>query len=272
MTQPFESASVMFHVSDGIATLTLNEPARMNPLSTALLHGCLQALEQLRADRSIRALLLTGAGKAFCVGADLSDLDLDMSNSSEPSCSAGQVVGDLLSDGGNPLVAGLRSLAVPVVCAVNGAAAGGGVGLALAADVVIAARSAFFYLPFAPMLGLVPDIGASWTLPRLVGRARAVGLTLLGNRLCAQEAAQWGLIWACVDDAELQAQSLRIAQQLARLPTHAVQEVRELYRQSEINSFDQQLVLERERQIELADRPTFAEGVRAFLEKRHPRF
>jgi len=270
MTQPDETGSVLFDVSDGVATLTLNEPVRKNSLSTSLLRGCLQALECVRADHSVRALLITGAGTAFCVGADLSDFN--PSNPSDPSRSAGQVIGDLLSEGGNPLVLGLRSLPVPVVCAVNGAAAGGGAGLAFAADVVIAARSAFFYLPFAPALGLVPDIGASWMLPRLVGRARAFGFTLLGNRLSAQDAAQWGLIWACVDDAELMVHGLHIARRLARLPAHAVQEVRELYRQSEINTFEEHLVLERERQMELADRPTFDEGVRAFLERREPQF
>jgi 2-(1,2-epoxy-1,2-dihydrophenyl)acetyl-CoA isomerase len=178
----------------------------------------------------------------------------------------------MMADAGNPLVTGLRTLPVPVVCAVNGAAAGGGVGLALAADIVIAARSAFFYLPFAPALGLVPDLGASWTLPRAVGRARALGLTLLGNKLSAQEAAQWGLIWSCVDDAALADESRQIATRLARLPVHATHEVRELYRASEDNSLQEQLALEMQRQSALADRPAFAEGVRAFLEKRKPRF
>lgn len=261
---------VLFDIADGIATLTLNEAAQMNPISTGMRRGCLQALERVREDSSVRALILTGSGKAFCSGAKLSDFDPDQP--AHGSTSAGRAIGDMMADAGNPIVTGLRTLRVPVVCAVNGAAAGGGVGLALAADIVIAARSAFFYLPFAPALGLVPDLGASWTLPRAVGRARALGLTLLGNRLSAQEAAQWGLIWACVDDAELPVQSLQVAQRLARLPAHAVHEVRGLYAQSEINTFDQQLALERERQMTLADRPPFAEGVRAFLEKREPRF
>ncbi|MDO8906553.1 enoyl-CoA hydratase-related protein [Hydrogenophaga sp.] len=264
------TSHVLFDVTEGIATLILNDAPRMNPLSHELMAGCLKALERVHDDSAVRALLITGAGKAFCVGADLSAFD--SSTSVEARSSAGQIVGDLLSQGGNPLVSGLRSLPVPVVCAVNGAAAGGGTGLALAADVVIAARSAFFYLPFTPALGLIPDAGASWLLPRAVGRARAMGLTLMGNRLSAQEAAQWGLIWACVDDEGLSAQGLHIAQKLARLPAHAVQEVRELYRNSEVNTFAQQIVFERERQMELADRPSFDEGVRAFLEKREPRF
>ncbi|WP_382324815.1 enoyl-CoA hydratase-related protein [Hydrogenophaga sp. UC242_50] len=262
--------AVLFEVADGIATLTLNEAAQMNPISLGMRQGCLQALERVREEASVRALILTGSGKAFCSGAKLSDFDPD--RPTHGGTSAGGAIGDMMADAGNPIVTGLRALRVPVVCAVNGAAAGGGVGLALAADIVIAARSAFFYLPFAPALGLVPDLGASWTLPRAVGRARALGLTLLGDRLSAQDAAQWGLIWACVDDAELPAQSLRLAQRLARLPAHAVHEVRGLYEQGGSHSFEQQVALERERQMELADRPAFAEGVRAFLEKRAPRF
>ncbi|WP_066266552.1 enoyl-CoA hydratase-related protein [Hydrogenophaga palleronii] len=262
--------AVLFDVVDGIATLTLNEASQMNPISVAMRQTCLQLVERVRDDGSVRALILTGSGGAFCSGARLSDFHPD--RPADPERSTGRVIGDMMADAGNPLVSGLRSLRVPVVCAVNGAAAGGGVGLALAADVVIAARSAFFYLPFAPALGLVPDMGASWVLPRAVSRARAMGLTLLGNRLSAQDAADWGLVWACVDDAELSSTALGIAQRLARLPGHAIEEVRALYEQSEDNTFEEQLALERDRQMTLADRPAFAEGVRAFLEKRQPRF
>lgn len=262
--------AVLFDVADGIATLTLNEPSQMNPISVPMRQGCLQALERVREDRSVRALILTGSGKAFCSGAKLSDFDPE--RPAHGSSSAGRAIGDMMADAGNPLVMGLRTLPVPVVCAVNGAAAGGGAGLALAADIVIAARSAFFYLPFAPALGMVPDMGASWALPRAVGRARAMGLTLLGNRLSATEAAEWGLIWACVDDAALADESRQIAARLAQLPAHAIHEVRELYRASEGNTLPEQLALERDRQTELADGPAFAEGVRAFLGKRKPQF
>lgn len=270
MTALFKHPSVQFDVTDGVATLTLNDADRMNPLTPELMEGCMQALDVVRADASVRVLLMTGAGRAFCVGADLSAFETRESAGQQRS--PGQIVGELLEKGGNPLVRGLRTLPIPVVCAVNGPAAGGGVGLALAADVVIAARSAFFYLPFTPSLGLLPDVGATWTLPRTVGRARAMGLTLLGNRLSAQEASQWGLIWACVDDADLTSESLLIAKRLSRLPSHAIHEVRNVYRQSECNTFEQQTELERERQTALADLPTFSEGVRAFIEKREPRF
>lgn len=262
--------AVLFDVTDGIATLTLNEAAQMNPISAGMRQGCLQALERVREDSAVRALILTGGGKAFCSGARLTDFDLDQP--ADASRSAGRVIGDMMTDAGNPIVMGLRTLPVPVVCAVNGVAAGGGVGLALTADIVVAARSAYFYLPFAPALGLVPDMGASWMLPRAMGRARAMGMTLMGNKLSAQDAVQWGLIWACVDDAELPAESRRIAERLSNLPAHAVLEVRNLYRTSERHSLEQQLALERDRQAELADRPEFSEGVRAFLGKRKPRF
>ena len=264
------STSVMFEVADGMATLTLNEPSRFNPISTGMQKGCLEALERVREDTSVRALILTGSGKAFCSGADLSAFGPDQRD--EGGRSAGCIIGDMMAQAGNPLVAGLRSLPVPVVCAVNGVAAGGGVGLALAADIVIAARSAYFYLPFAPALGLVPDMGASWAMPRAIGRARSMGLTLLGHRLPAEDAARWGLIWACVDDAMLVDDSRRTARQLSELPPHAIQEVRELHQASEGNSLTAQMAVEMDRQRELADRPAFAEGVRAFLEKRKPRF
>jgi 2-(1,2-epoxy-1,2-dihydrophenyl)acetyl-CoA isomerase len=264
------TSPVLFEIADGIATLTLNEAAQMNPISAGMRQGCLQALERVREDTSVRALILTGSGKAFCSGANLSDFDPDQP--ADASRSAGRVIGGMMANAGSPLVVGLRTLPVPVVCAVNGAAAGGGVGLALAADIVIAGRSAYFYLPFAPALGLVPDLGASWALPRAIGRARALGLTLLGDRLSAEDAARWGLIWACVDEATLMDESRQIATRLSLLPVHAVQEVRELYRASEGNSLEEQLALEMDRQTELADHPAFAEGVRAFINKRKPVF
>jgi 2-(1,2-epoxy-1,2-dihydrophenyl)acetyl-CoA isomerase len=159
-----------------------------------------------------------------------------------------------------------------VVCAVNGAAAGGGVGLALAADMVIAARSAYFYLPFAPALGLVPDMGSSWFLPRALGPARALGLALTGEKLPAQQAADWGLIWACVDDGRLAEEAQRLAAQLAALPAHVIGEIRALFAAAGNNTFTQQLALERDRQALLADGESFAEGLRAFAERRKPFF
>jgi len=261
--------ATIFGVADGIATLTLNDGGRMNPLTHELQRGCLEALQQVREDTTIRALIITATGKGFCVGADLAEFGR---RAAEPGASMSSYVGQMMEEAGNPIMAGIRSLPVPVVCAVNGAAAGGGVGLALAADMVIASRSAYFYLPFVPALGLVPDMGASWVLARAVGRARALGLALTGHRLSAETAAQWGLIWACVDDADLQAQALQLATQLAALPAGAVTEARQLFAAAESNTFDDQLALERSRQMELIDHPNFAEGVAAFVARRKPVF
>lgn len=260
--------AVLFDLHEGVATLTLNEPERLNPLSHAVVDGLLESLVRVRADTSVRCVVLTGSGRGFCVGADLGDL---ARRAGGPE-SLGQHVGQLMETGGNPVIAGLRSLPVPVICAVNGPAAGGGVGLALAADITVAARSAYFYLPFVPALGLVPDMGSSWALPRAIGRARALALSLTGDRLPAQQAADWGLIWACLDDDQLQARSQELAARLAALPAHAAMEVRSLYAASEGNGLEAQLSLERFRQQELLDGPCFAEGLAAFSERRRPSF
>jgi 2-(1,2-epoxy-1,2-dihydrophenyl)acetyl-CoA isomerase len=264
------NSAVLFDQRDGIATLTLNEGDRLNPLTPELQQGVLDALRRVREDKAIRALIVTATGRAFCVGADLADFS---ERAKDPSRgSLGTQVGHMLDETGNPMVAELRALPVPVVCAVNGVAAGGGVGLALAADVVIAARSAYFYLPFVPALGAVPDMGASWALPRAVGRARALGLALLGDKLDASRAADWGLVWACVDDAALAQEARALATRLAAMPAHAVVEARALFAASERNNLAQQLALERERQAQLIDGESFAEGMRAFIERRPPVF
>jgi 2-(1,2-epoxy-1,2-dihydrophenyl)acetyl-CoA isomerase len=161
---------------------------------------------------------------------------------------------------------------VPVLTALNGPAVGGGVGLALAADIVVAARSAYFYLPSMPRLGLVPDLGATWFIHEQLGRSRALALTLLGDRLSAEQAAQWGLVWACVDDASLREESIKLARRLAALPAHAALETRRAYQAARANELPAQLAYEAARQRELIDRDSFAEGVRAFSERRDPVF
>jgi 2-(1,2-epoxy-1,2-dihydrophenyl)acetyl-CoA isomerase len=264
--------AVLFDVKEGIATLSFNVADRLNPLTPELLTGALAALERVHADTTIRVLVIRAEGKAFCVGADLAALGAAKPNGDAAPSSLGDQVAELMDTGGNPLVMGLRELPVPVVCAVQGAVAGGGVGVALAADIVIAAKSAYFYLPFVPALGIVPDMGCAWFMARALGPARTVGLTLLGDRLSAEQAAQWGLIWACVDDAALGGEVARIATRLAALPAHAATETRALYRVAESNTVAEQLVYERERQRELIDGPCFAEGVAAFVGKRRPAF
>jgi 2-(1,2-epoxy-1,2-dihydrophenyl)acetyl-CoA isomerase len=215
----------------------------------------------------VRAVLLTGAGKAFCVGADLSAM-----RPPEDGKTLGDQTADWMQAMSNPLILALRELPVPVVCAVNGPAAGAGVGLALACDIVVAARSAYFYLPFLPKLGIVPDLGCTWFIPRRVGPARAMGMALLDEKLDADTAARWGLIWAAIDDGPLLLEALKIAQRLARLPVHAVHEARRAIERSERHTLSEQLHYESERQRELIEQPSFAEGVMAFLQKRAPVF
>lgn len=258
---------------DGIATLTLDDGDRLNPLSPALLEDALAALQRVRDDRSVRVLVLAANGRGFCAGADLAAMGEALAQPRVASApSLGEQTAQLMDEGGNVLVQALRALPVPVVCAMHGAVAGGGVGVVLAADVVVAARSAYFYLPFAPALGLVPDMGCTWFMQRAVGRTRSLGLTLLGDRLAAEQAERWGLVWACVDDAALAAEVGRVAARLASMPAHAVAEARALHDHAESASLASQLDYERERQRELIDGPAFAEGVRAFLERRRPVF
>lgn len=260
---------VLVEVSDGIATITLNDPAKLNALSVTLQLQFRAALARVRDDNSIRAVVLTGAGRAFSVGADLSGVDTG-GGKSELSRGERSFVG--MARTNNPLIRDLYELPVPVVCAANGPVAGGSVGIALAADVIVAARSAYFYLPFLPALGIVPDMGVTWFLPRAIGRARSVGLSLMGNRLSAEQAESWGLIWACVDDAALADEARAIAVKLAGLPAHAALETRRAYAASETNTLAAQLDYERDRQRELIDLDAFAEGVDAFMAKRKPVF
>jgi 2-(1,2-epoxy-1,2-dihydrophenyl)acetyl-CoA isomerase len=251
-----------------VLVLRIDNPARMNPLSVGLQEGLRAELARVRGDAGVRAVLLTGSGKAFCVGADLAGMGPQPGDTR----SLGNWTADKMQELSNPLVAELRELPVPVVVALNGAAAGAGVGLALAGDIVVAARSSYFYLPFLPKLGIVPDLGTTWFLTRLLGRSRAAGLALLGERLGAEDAQRWGLVWACVDDAELHAQALAIASRLAALPAHAVSEARRAFDAAQDHTLAEQLQYEADRQRALIDRPEFAEGVAAFLQKREPAF
>ena len=255
---------VLLEVREGIATLTLNDTARMNALSADLLGEANAAVEQVAQDPSARVLVVRAAGRAFSVGADLSTL--------QDAAAAPGAIDVLLRDFGNPLMRALHALPVPVLTVVQGAAAGGGVGLALGGDVVLAGRSAIFYQPFVPLLGLVPDMGAAWTLLRRLGTQRTTALGLLGDKLPAAQAAEWGLIHACVDDASLDDEAARLAARLAALPPQGIAEWRALIREAGSRAFSQQLEYERERQVACAAQASFDEGVRAFLEKRAPSF
>ena len=256
--------SIRLDVADGIARITLNRPDRLNSFNTQMHAELRGALDDVRASQSVRVLLLTGAGRGFCAGQDLSDRAV--APGSEPVD-----LGASIEQNYRPLVLGLRSLPLPVVCAVNGVAAGAGANLALACDIVIAARSASFIQAFCK-IGLVPDSGGTFFLPRLVGTARAMGLAMLGDKLPAEQAAAWGLIWQCVDDAELMPTVDRLLEQLAQAPTRGLAGIKRALYASADNALDDQLALERDLQRELGYSEDYREGVAAFLAKRPATF
>ena len=249
-----------------VATIRLNRPQQRNSFSTELLQELRAALAQLGADPEVRALILTGNGASFCAGADLS------ASRSGDAAERAKAGADQLRDVINPIVTDIEQLPFPVICAINGSAAGAGASLALAGDIVLAARSAFFLFPFMPKLGILPDMGATWHLLHRLGGARAMALSLIGDRLPAQTAADWGLIWRCVEDAELMTTAEALAAQLAAGPSHAALELRAVFRAAAANDLSAQLDYEHDRQRELLARAEFSEGVAAFMQKREPRF
>lgn len=256
--------SVLYAVADGVATITLNRPARLNSFTEAMHLALRSALDRVRASPEVRALILTGAGRGFCAGQDLEERKT--TQGSEPPD-----LSETIGRNYNPLVMTLRNLPIPVVSAVNGVAAGAGASIALSADIVLAARSASFIQAFA-RIGLVPDSGGTWFLPRLVGDARARALTLLGNRLSAEQAEQWGLIWRCVDDDKLADEAKALAGELAHGATLGLAAIKRALNASATNTLEQQLELERTLQGDLARSEDYREGVNAFKEKRLPRF
>ena len=256
--------SVLVSVDAGVETITLNRPEKLNALNPEMHAQLRAALERATDDAQIRALLITGAGRGFCTGQDLAERDV----------SAGAAPIDLsvsLGSHYNPLVRRLRALPKPIVCAVNGVAAGAGANLALACDIVIAARSATFVQAFA-RLGLVPDSGGTFFLPRLIGTARAMGLALLAEPLSAERAEQWGLIWKALDDERLADEARALARLLASGPTKGYGLLKKALYASAGNSLDAQLDLERDLQRDAGFSEDYREGVSAFKEKRAPRF
>lgn len=247
-----------------IATLLLCNPSKLNALTGQHYERMRDLIATIRRDPSIRALVLTGQGRAFCAGADLNFLG----SSGETQRTRGEVISDLMWSACNPLILEIQALPIPVLTSLNGAVAGAGVGIALAADVVIAARSAYFYLPFASKLGILPDLGSTWFLPRLAGRARSMGMAMLGDKIDAEQALKWGLIWACVDDSALQSETEALARRIAQLPRSMALELREAFRQSEVNGLAGQLDYERKRQSELLDGAAFNAAVSTFTAAR----
>ena len=260
--------TILLEYQEDIAILTLNRPAVMNSLSPAMAAEVLSAFEIIQNNPAIRALMVTGAGKGFCAGAELGDAITKGNGEQPPSDSLNYNMQHLF----NPWASAIEDMAVPVVVAMNGAAAGAGVGVALGADITIAAQSAYFVLSFAPKLGLIPDMGSSWRLPRAIGHAKAKALTLLGEKLSSTQAEQWGLIWKVVPDDALYDEALAIAHQLAALPNNIAKEIRQTYAHADKVSFQLQLDYEREQQCQFVEMTRFKEGVAAFHEKRQPNF
>jgi len=255
---------ILFEVRDGGARLTLNRPDRLNSFNDAMHAEVRDALDALRADATVRVMLLTGAGRGFCAGQDLSDRAVAPGG-------AAVDLGASIERNYRPLVLALRTLPVPTVCAVNGVAAGAGANLALACDLVIATKSASFIQAFGK-IGLIPDSGGTYFLPRLVGRARALGLAMLGDKLSADDAAAWGQIWRSVEDAEFAATVDTLCAQLAAAPTRALVAARRAIDAAAHHPLDVQLDLERDLQRELGFADDYREGVAAFAAKRAPRF
>jgi len=247
----------------GYRVVTLNRPDRLNAFNEAMHVALKAAIAEAEADENCRALLITGSGRGFCAGQDLND------RLARPGETV--VLGGALETHYNPLVRKLRELPFPVVAAVNGVAAGAGCNIALACDIVLAGRSASFVQSFA-RIGLVPDSGGTWILPRLIGDARARGLALLAEPLNAEKAESWGLIWKCVDDAALAAEAQKLCEHFAAAPTQGLALIKRALNASAGNTLDDQLDLERDLQRLAGEMPDYAEGVRAFMEKRKPNF
>lgn len=255
---------ILFTIEQGVATLTLNRPEQLNSFNAQMHKEVREALKQIRQNPEVRCLLITGSGRGFCAGQDLGDRNV------APGAAAPDL-GESIEKNYNPLIRALRDLPMPVICAVNGVAAGAGANIALACDITLAAKSASFIQAFCK-IGLVPDSGGTWTLPRAVGMARAKALALLGDRLSAEQAEQWGMIWRCVDDAALQDEALKLARQLATQPTYGLALIKRALNASASNSFDAQLDLERDLQRLAGRSEDYREGVAAFMAKRTPEF
>lgn len=259
-----QSDTVLSVFTDGVLTLTLNRPDKLNSFNEEMHLALRKQLEHAHNDASVRAVLLTGAGRAFCAGQDLGDRD-PRKGGSAPD------LGYTLETFYNPTLRLIRDLKKPVICAVNGVAAGAGANIAFACDIVLAAKSAKFIQAFSK-IGLIPDAGGSWNLTRILGEPRAKALAMTAEPLMAEKAAEWGLIWKTIDDEALQDEAGKLGKSLAAGPTFGLGLTKELIQAASTNSLDQQLDLERDYQRQAGKSADYAEGVTAFLEKRRPEF
>ncbi len=261
-----EETPVLAAVQSGVLTLTLNRPQRLNAMSQPLIAALREQIARAAGDSAIRAVLLTGAGRGFCAGADLAGGGTGaMDTDGRPD------LGAVMESAYNPLIRSIRDLPKPVIAAVNGVAAGGGANLALACDIVLAARSARFDQAFV-RISLIPDLGGTWFLPHAVGDARARALAMLGTSVPAEEAERMGMVWQVIDDADLMAEAIKLARKMAAGPTLSYAAIKQAMNHAGTNSLDQQLDLERDSQRALGRSADFKEGVAAFLAKRAANF
>jgi len=251
-------------LESGVFTLTLNRPNSLNSFNQQMHAEIREAMQEVKDDPGVRCLLLTGKGRGFCAGQDLGDRAVS-GDEAPPD------LGESVEKNYNPLIRSIMNLPKPVVCAVNGVAAGAGASLALACDIVLAAKSASFIQVFCK-IGLVPDSGGTWNLPRAVGLPRAKGLALLGDKLPAEKAEAWGMIWRCVEDDELMDEARKLATHLASQPTRGLGRTKLLLNASTARGLDAELEQERDAMQELGRSADYAEGVAAFMEKRPPVF
>lgn len=257
--------NIQYETHEGYAVLTLNRPQSLNSFTQAMHAEVRDALGPAAEDPAIRCLVITGAGRGFCAGQDLNDRAVNSADEAPPN------LGDSVEKNYNPLIRMITGMPKPVICAVNGVAAGAGASIALACDIVLAARSASFIQSFSK-IGLVPDSGGSWNLPHTLGLPRAKGLALLGNKLSAEQAEHWGMIWQCMDDEELMPEALKMAEYLASQPILGLAATKALMNSSFSRTLDEQLELEKNEMRRLGDTNDYREGVNAFVEKRKPRF
>ena len=263
------SNAIEKNLSDkGVLQLTLNRPEVLNAMNADLIMGLLDNLYEAKANQKVRSIVIKGNGRGFCAGEDL----VDGGWPSSEGLSSGEVTFNNMENAFNPLVKAITQSNKPVISAVNGIAAGGGVGLALCGDIVLAAESAKFKLVFGPNLGIISDVGASWFVPNLIGRARANGMGLLGEDISAKQAKDWGLIWDCIPDDELMIRAMEIAEKIADGPIEGLKAVVKAHDRALSSTLSEQLDYEKETQRIRTDSKDFKEGVKAFAEKRKPNF
>ncbi|KKZ49378.1 2-(1,2-epoxy-1,2-dihydrophenyl)acetyl-CoA isomerase PaaG [Acinetobacter baumannii] len=256
--------NIIAEEKNGVGYLTFNRPKALNSFNVDMHREVADILNQWTKSPDVRCVVISGEGRGFCAGQDLGDRVVDP-NAEAPD------LGYSIETYYNPLIKTIVNMPKPVICAVNGVAAGAGANIALACDLVIAAKSANFVQAFC-RLGLVPDSAGTWFLPRAVGHARAMGLALLGDKLPAETAKEWGMIWDVVEDAELKTKVTELAERLAKQPTFGLSLIKKAIHQSSNNTFDEQMLLERDLQRIAGRSEDYREGVQAFMNKREPNF